>query len=146
MTTIKTIRHWLQGVEMPPINVNAQLAEDMRGILYPEDAAAVKLPRVLPATEQLRTNLERAATAYLQREQTLQREIATREAELADVRRARDAATAGLLELEGVPELGDVMATGFATFEKNEDGRSVARFSLPDDVVSDQDLRGGIDA
>lgn len=70
-----------------------------------EAARAYTPPRVLPATEQLRTNLERAATAYLQREQTLQREIADREAELADVRRARDAATAGLMELEGAPEL-----------------------------------------
>jgi hypothetical protein len=69
-------------------------------------------PRVLPATEQLRTNLEKAATAYLQREQTLQREIADREAELADVRRARDAATAGLLELEGVPDLGVTVEQG----------------------------------
>lgn len=58
-----------------------------------------------PATERLRANLEREATAYLQREQNLQREIADREAELADVRRARDAATAGLLELEGALEL-----------------------------------------
>lgn len=60
-----------------------------------------------PATEQLRTSLSRVTLAYNDRERVLVKEIADRETELADVRRARDAASAALVELElaDLPEL-----------------------------------------
>lgn len=78
-------------------DIDAMMAENVAKI---EAMRAGPPPRVLPATEQLRTNLERAALVYADRERVLLDEIAAREAELADVRRARDAATAGLCELQ----------------------------------------------
>jgi hypothetical protein len=82
----------------------------------------VKPPRVLPA--------------YLQREQTLQREIADREAELADVRRARDAATAGLLELEGVPDLAEV-SIDTEVFQATTVREGTTRFEMEPPVYED---------
>lgn len=107
MTTIKTIRHWLNGVEQPPIDMNAELARDMQDM-----AATVRAVRAepVPATKQLRTNLERVTLAYNDRERVLVDEIAAREAELVDVRRARDATTAALVELE-VTDLSDLTVT-----------------------------------
>lgn len=106
MTTIKTIRHWLNGLEQPPIDVNAAMArnvEDMQNM-----AATVRAVRAdpVPATKQLRTNLERVTLAYNDRERVLVKEIADREAELADVRRARDATSLALMELDvDLPEI-----------------------------------------
>ena len=57
-------------------------------------------PRVLKASESLRNNLERSATQYGDREKQLVKEIADREAELADVRKANAAVVAALIGLE----------------------------------------------
>lgn len=72
-----------------------------------------KPPVPVPATYQLWANLDRVMRAYNDREQVLVDEIAAREAELADVRRARDATTAALVELE-VTDLPDLTVTGEA--------------------------------
>lgn len=77
---------------------------------YDPTPAPVRAPTPTPATEQLRANLERVTRAYNDREQVLVDEIAAREAELADVRRARDATTAALVELE-VTDLPDLTVT-----------------------------------
>ena len=73
--------------------------EDLAAPFEPANIPA-RPPTPVPATKQLRTNLERVTLAYNDRERVLVAEIAAREAELADVRRARDATTAALIELE----------------------------------------------
>lgn len=62
-------------------------------------------PEPVPATKMLRTQLERVTLAYNDRERVLVVEIAAREAELADIRQAREAAMSALVELEPFPDL-----------------------------------------
>lgn len=86
-------------------------------------------PAPVPATKQLRTNLERVTMAYNDRERVLVKEIAEREAELADVRRARDATTAALMELEvDLPELDVDAAQVAAMSEQERDAAVVAKY------------------
>lgn len=76
------------------------------GMTGTEHERVTRPPAPVPATKQLRTNLERVTLAYNDRERVLVKEIAEREAELADVRRARDATAAALIELDiDLPEL-----------------------------------------
>lgn len=68
--------------------------------------AAKQVPAILPvvpASQALQANLQRAVDAYTSRADTLTKEIETRQGEHADVMRARDAA---VLALEAL--LGDV--------------------------------------
>lgn len=62
-------------------------------------------PEPVPASVQLRRNLERASASYTNRENVLIREIADREAELADVRRAKGAVDTALIDLHVGDEL-----------------------------------------
>jgi len=73
-------------------NDAAQLDEMAKAVANP--------PRVLKASEALRNNLERSATSYGDREKQLVKEIADREAELADVRKAKEAVHTALIGLE----------------------------------------------
>lgn len=66
---------------------------------------AYRPPAPVPATEQLRRNLDRASAAYTDRERVLVEEIAARETELADVRRAKDAVEVAIMELSVGDEL-----------------------------------------
>lgn len=73
-----------------------------------EPQIETRAPEPQPATKQLQAGLERAAGAYRDREQTLLREIADRQAELADVRHALNAASTALIELG----MGEVLSEG----------------------------------
>jgi hypothetical protein len=75
----------------------------------PEDGTAIEAapfrlpppPVMLPATDRLQRNLERTVAESASRAEVLRREIADREAELADVLRAEEAAGVGLEALAG---------------------------------------------
>lgn len=101
------------------------------GMTGTEHERVARPPAPVPATKQLRTNLERVTLAYNDRERVLVKEIVDREAELADVRRARDATTAALMELDvDLPEL-DVDAAQVAAMS---DG--VLRFAVSDEEAA----------
>lgn len=69
------------------------------------EQAPPRPPEPVPATKMLRTQLERVTLAYNDRERVLVKELADREAELADIRQAREAAMSALVELEPFPDL-----------------------------------------
>lgn len=115
MTKIKTIRRVVFG-PTPDEDIDAMLKENIAKIEAMRAAGPIDkhgqpveqaAPTPATATKQLRTNLERVTLAYNDRERVLVKEIADRETELADVRRARAAASAALVELEltDLPEL-----------------------------------------
>ena len=67
-------------------------------------ADARPTPPPLSATDRLQRNLERTVTESTARAGVLRQEIAAREAELADVLRAEEAARVALMALAGVAE------------------------------------------
>lgn len=85
---------WL-GSPMPDLGVPSLVEQ---GALLPLQIP--NPPRVLKASEALKNNLERSATQYGDREKQLVKEIADREAELADVRKASAAVVTALIGLE----------------------------------------------
>jgi len=84
----------LRFVGRPPVITHADIYRDVA-----DDIAALPAPEPMPASVQLRRNLERASASYTNRETVLLQEIEARQSELADVRRARDATSLALMEL-----------------------------------------------
>lgn len=94
------IRNWLRGVEQPPIIMGAGLA--MSDVLAAADARPV-LPAP-SAADRLQRNLERTVSESMARAEVLRQEVAAREAELADVLRAEEAASVALMALADAAE------------------------------------------
>ena len=76
-------------------------------------ADARPAPPPLSATDRLQRNLERTVSESTARAEVLRQEIAAREAELADVLRAEEAARMGLEALDDRIEEGPIMVWPF---------------------------------
>lgn len=88
------IRNWFGGMEQPPIDIYQQTAEDLMAVMAAADARPAPPPA--SATDRLQRNLERTVSESTARAEVLRQEIAAREAELADVLRAEEAARIAL--------------------------------------------------
>ena len=97
----------------------------------------------LSATDRLQRNLERTVSESTARAEVLRQEIAAREAELADVLRAEEAASVAIVALadaaeEGGPPDGPVMAWPFGRAITDEDLSAACGLALEAEMADGQ--------
>ena len=100
------IRTWWPGISKEPIGTgwDRELQETVGDLLAVMAAADARPAAPLTATDRLQRNLESTVLKCHDRAKVLREEIATREAELADVLRAEEAAGVALVALTDAAE------------------------------------------
>lgn len=105
MTISKTIRRVVFGPTVAEISKKTEAARGPDALKFYPPLPELPAPEPVPASVQLRRNLERASATYTNRENVLLQEIEARQAELADVRKAKGAVDTALIDLHVGDEL-----------------------------------------